>query len=70
LGTGVPTVASLYEFEITSSASSVVSPVYTAGATLSSAPLIFAVASNTNKEVIFDIQNVGYATTATQHLFR
>jgi len=66
LGTGVPTVASLYGFEMISTATTVVSPVYTAGATISSAPLIFAVSSNTNKEIIFDIQNVGYATTATQ----
>jgi len=69
LGTGtLPTIASLYGFEMISSATSVVTPVYTSGATLSSAPLIFAVSSNTNKEVIFDIQNVGYATTATQQV--
>ena len=69
LGTGtLPTIGSLYGFEMISSSTSVVSPVYTAGATLSSAPLVFAVSSNTNKEVIFDIQNVGYANTATQQV--
>jgi hypothetical protein len=69
LGTGtLPTVASLYGFEMISTATTVVSPVYTAGATISSAPLIFAVSSLTNKEVIFDIQNVGYANTATQQI--
>ena len=69
LGTGtLPTVASLYGFEMISSATTVVSPVYTAGATISSSPLTFAVSSNTNKEVIFDIQNVGYANTATQQV--
>lgn len=64
LGTGVPTIASLYGFEITSSSTSVVAPVYTAGATLSSSPLIFAVSSTTNKQVVIDIQNVGFANTA------
>jgi hypothetical protein len=69
LGTGtLPTIASLYGFEMISSSTTVVSPIYTAGATISSAPLTFAVSSNTNKEVIFDIQNVGYANTATQQV--
>jgi hypothetical protein len=68
LGTSVPTTASLYGFEITSASTSVVSPVYTASATISSAPLVFAVSSLTNKEVIFDIQNVGYANTAAQQV--
>ena len=69
LGTGtLPTTGSLYGFEMISSSTSVVSPVYTAGATLSAGNLIFAVSSNTNKEVIFDIQNVGYANTATQQV--
>jgi LDH2 family malate/lactate/ureidoglycolate dehydrogenase len=53
---------------MTSASTAVVSPVYTAGATLSSAPLVFAVSSTQNKEIIFDIQNVGYATTATQQV--
>jgi len=70
LGTGtLPTVASLYGFEMTSTSTTVVSPVYTANATISSAPLVFAVSSTPNKEVIFDIQNVGYAnTSATQQV--
>jgi len=69
LGTGtLPTIASLYGFEMISSATSVVTPVYTSGATLSSAPLVFAVSSLTNKEVIFDIQNVGFANTASQQV--
>jgi phosphopantetheine adenylyltransferase len=68
-GTGtLPTIASLYGFEMTSSATTIVSPVYTSGATLSAGTLIFAVSSNTNKEVIFDIQNVGYANTQTQQV--
>jgi hypothetical protein len=66
LGTGVPTTASLYGFEMLSNATTVVTPVYTSGATISSAPLIFAASSLTNKEVIFDIQNVGYTNTASQ----
>jgi hypothetical protein len=69
LGSGtLPTTASLFGFEMISSATSVVSPVYTAGATISSAPLVFAVSSLTNKEIIFDIQNVGYANTSTQQV--
>jgi len=68
LGTSVPTTASLYGFEITSSASSVVSPVYNSGATLSSSPLVFAVSSTQNKEIIFDIQNVGYTATSSQQV--
>jgi hypothetical protein len=57
----------LYGWHLTSSAPTVFAVVYTAGATLSSAPLIFCVSGLTNKEVQFDITNVGYtATTATQ----
>jgi hypothetical protein len=61
-----PTTASLYGWELTSSSPSAVAVVYTANATLSSAPLIFCVSGFTNKEVQFDITNVGYTTTATQ----
>ena len=69
LGTGtLPTIASLYGFEMVSTATASVSPVYTSGATLSSAPLVFAVSSQPNKEVIFDIQNVGFANTQTQQV--
>jgi len=68
LGTSVPTIASLYGFEITSASTTTVVPVYTAGATISSAPLIFAVSSLTNKEIIFDVMNVGYANTSTQQV--
>jgi len=58
----------LYGFEMLSSATTIVSPVYTAGATISSSPLIFAVSSGTNKEVIFDVQNVGYSITQAQQI--
>jgi hypothetical protein len=69
LGSGtLPITASLYGFEMISSSTSVVTPVYTAGATMSSAPLTFAVSSNQNKEILFDIQNVGYLNTATQQV--
>lgn len=66
LGTGVPTIASLYGFEMTSANTSVVAPVYTAGATISSAPLIFAVSSIQNKQIVIEVRNVGFANTATQ----
>lgn len=69
LGSGsLPIIASLFGFEITSSSSSVVSPVYTSAATISSAPLIFAVSSVTNREIIFDIQNVGFANTTSNQV--
>jgi hypothetical protein len=66
LGTGVPTTGSLYGNELTSAASSSIVAVYTAGATLSSAPLQFAVSSLTNKQVILEVENVGFANTASQ----
>jgi len=67
LGTGVPTTGNLYGMELVSSAPSVLSAVYTAGATLSSAPLVFAVSSTPNKQVVIEIENVGFAnTTANQ----
>jgi hypothetical protein len=67
LGTGtLPTTASLYGFEITSSASSIVSPVYTAGATISSAPLILAVSQLITHQTIIEIENVGFTATTTQ----
>ena len=67
LGSGtLPTTASLYGFEITSSASSVVSPVYTAGATISSAPLILAVSQSINHQTIIEVENVGFSATASQ----
>jgi hypothetical protein len=66
LGTGtLPTTASLYGFEMTSVVSTTVKPVYNLNATISSSPLIFSVSSLTNKEVIFDIQNVGVTNSAT-----
>jgi hypothetical protein len=66
LGTGtMPTTGALYGYEMTSSSTSVVSPVYTAGGTvLATTPLIFGVTSFINKQVIFEIQNVGFANTA------
>jgi hypothetical protein len=69
LGTGtLPTVASLYGFEISSASSAIVSPVYTAGATISSAPLIFAVSQLVNHHTIIEVENVGYTATATQSI--
>jgi hypothetical protein len=65
LGTGVPTTGSLYGNELTSAASSSIVAVYTAGATLSSAPLQFAVSSLTNKQVVLEVEGVGFANTAT-----
>jgi hypothetical protein len=64
LGTGVPTTGSLYGNELTSASSSSIVAVYTAGATLSSSPLLFAVSSLTNKQVVFEVENVGFANTA------
>jgi hypothetical protein len=66
LGTGVPTTGSLYGNELTSASSSAIVAVYTAGATLSSAPLTFAVSSLTNKQVVLEVENVGFANTASQ----
>jgi hypothetical protein len=66
LGTSVPTTAGLFGFEMTSNSTALVSPVYTAfGTTLSTTPLIFAVSSFLNKQIQFDILNVGFATTTT-----
>jgi hypothetical protein len=66
LGTGtLPTTASLYGFEMTPLTSTTVKPVYTLNATISTSPLVFSVSSLTNKEVIFDIQNVGVTNSAT-----
>jgi hypothetical protein len=64
LGTGtLPTVASLYGFEITSKNSTTVSPVYSAGVIIATNPLIFDVSSIPNKQIIFDIKNVGFLNT-------
>jgi hypothetical protein len=66
LGTGVPTTAGLFGYEMTSNSTALVSPVYTAfGTTLSTTPLMFAVSSFVNKQIQFDILNVGYAMTTT-----
>jgi hypothetical protein len=67
LGTGtMPAIASLYGFEMTSSATTIVTPVYTASATISSAPLILAVSQSVNHQTIIEVENVGYATTTAQ----
>lgn len=67
LGSGtLPTTASLYGFEITSFSSSAVSAVYTAGATISSAPLILAVSQSINHQTIIEVENVGFSATASQ----
>ena len=66
LGTGtLPTVSSLYGFEIKNNASSVVTPVYSANATT---PLIFNVSSISNKQIIFDITNVGFLNTSSNQV--
>jgi len=68
LGSGtMPTSASLYGFEVT--ASSLVAPVYTAGAIISSAPLVLAVSQLVNHQTIIEVENVGYTTSvATQQV--
>ena len=69
LGSGtLPTVASLFGFELTSNASSVVSPIYTTSASLSSAPLVIAVSQLTNHQTVIEVENVGYTATATQSI--
>lgn len=69
LGSGtLPTLASLYGFEITSASSSSVSAVYTAGATISSAPLILAVSQSINHQTIIEVENVGFSATASQSI--
>jgi len=65
LGTGtLPTIANLYGFEMTSSATTVVSPLFTTGIVIASTPVIVAVSGLTNKVVSFDITNVGYTTSS------
>jgi len=68
LGTSVPTTASLSGFELISTSTAVVTPIYTASGTISSAPLLFAVACITNRENQFDISNVGYSVTQPQQV--
>jgi hypothetical protein len=69
LGTGtLPTVASLYGFEVKNNASSVVTPVYSAGVIIASSPLIFNVSSIPNKQIIFDIKNVGFLNTSINQI--
>jgi hypothetical protein len=69
LGTGtLPTVASLYGFEITSKNSATVSPVYSTGGIIASSPLIFNVSSIPNKQIIFDIKNVGFLNTSINQI--
>jgi len=64
----LPTTASLYGFEMISSSTAVVSPVYTASATISSAPLVLAVSQLVNHQTIIEVENVGYSATATQSI--
>jgi len=64
----MPTIASLYGFEMTSSATTIVTPIYTAGATISSSPLILAVSQVVNHQTIIEIENVGFTATTTQSL--
>ena len=69
LGTGtLPTVASLYGFEMTSNASNMVSPVYRVNHTIATIPLVFNVSSIPNKQIIFDIKNVGFLNTSTNQV--
>jgi hypothetical protein len=67
LGTGtLPTTASLYGFEMTSSNVSVVSPIYTGSSTIGSAPLVLAVSQSINHQTIIEVENVGFTATSTQ----
>jgi hypothetical protein len=69
LGTGtLPTLASLFGFEMSSLATTVVSPIYTNGAIFSAAPLIFAVSCITNRQFTVEVSNVGFTNTATQQI--
>jgi len=69
LGTGtLPTTASLYGFEMISNATTIVSPVYTASATISSSPLVLAVSQLINHHTIIEVENVGFTATATQSI--
>jgi hypothetical protein len=68
LGTGsLPTVASLYGVEIKNKSSTIVTPnyIYSANATT---PLIFNVSSISNKQIIFDITNVGFLNTSSNQV--
>ena len=68
LGTGtLPTVASLYGVEIKNKSSTIVTPnyIYSANATI---PLIFNVSSISNKQIIFDITNVGFLNTSSNQV--
>ena len=51
---------------MTSSNTAVVAPLYTAGATLATTPLVFSASSLTNKQVVFEITNVGFTATQAQ----
>jgi len=65
LGTGtLPTTANLYGYEMTSSNTVLVAPLFTTGIVIASTPVIVAVTGLTNKVVSFDITNVGYLTTS------
>ena len=67
LGTSVPTTGGLFGYELVSSAPTIISPIYSAQTTvLATTPLVFAVSCLTNRQVQFDILNVGYATTQSQ----
>jgi len=69
LGSGtLPTTASLYGNELTSNSPSALSVVYTAGATIASTPLTFAVSQSVNHQTVFEIENVGFANTQTQQI--
>lgn len=69
IGTGtLPTIASLYGFEVKNNASSVVTPVYSAGVIIATSPLIFDVSSIPNKQIIFDIKNVGFLNTSINQI--
>lgn len=62
-GTSVPTMASLYGYDITSSA---ITPVYTASATIATNPLLLAASCATNNQIIIEVLNVGFVSTTTQ----
>jgi len=70
LGSGAPSPgsANLYGFEMTSNSPSVVTPLISTNVTLSTTPLIFSVTGITNKQVVFDVFNVGFASTSSNQI--
>ena len=66
LGTSVPTVGVLSGFELTSSSTTTVTPIYSSGALTT--PFVIAVSQSINHQNVIEIENVGYAYTAIQQV--